>query len=87
MIEIRKLRESQITEQAIAQSFFPWVLLQVSALGFGCGGLSGILNALLSHEAGCNIIKKAYNKGITFLDTANIYGKDHHNEIKIGKVL
>ena len=55
-------------------------------MGFGCGGLSGILNAPLSHEAGCSVIKEAFQSGITFFDTADIYG-DHHNEIMVGKVL
>ncbi|KAG6408387.1 hypothetical protein SASPL_131397 [Salvia splendens] len=49
---------------------------QVSRLGFGCGSLSGILNAPLSHEAGAAILKEAFNKGITHFDTADIYGQD-----------
>ncbi|KAL0287287.1 UNVERIFIED_CONTAM: Perakine reductase [Sesamum calycinum] len=49
--------------------------LQVSRVGFGCGGLSGILNAPLSHEDGAAILKEAFNKGITFFDTADIYGR------------
>ncbi|KAK9996749.1 hypothetical protein SO802_021435 [Lithocarpus litseifolius] len=57
----------------------------VSRLGFECGGLSGILNANLSHEGGCSVIKEAFQRGITFFDTADIYG-DHHNEIMVGKV-
>ncbi|KAL0367185.1 UNVERIFIED_CONTAM: Perakine reductase [Sesamum radiatum] len=61
--------------------------LQVSRLGFGCGGLSGILNAPLSHEDGAAILKEAFNKGITFFDTADIYGKAGDNEIMIGKAL
>lgn len=59
---------------------------QVSRLGFGCGSLSGILNAPLSHEAGAAILKEAFNKGITLFDTADIYGQDGDNEILIGKV-
>ncbi|KAL0287289.1 UNVERIFIED_CONTAM: putative aldo-keto reductase 1 [Sesamum calycinum] len=61
--------------------------LQVSRVGFGCGGLSGILNAPLSHEDGAAILKEAFNKGITFFDTADIYGKAGDNEIMIGKAL
>ena len=64
---------------------FNWLNLQVSVLGFGCGGLSGMLNAPLSHEAGCDLIKEVYNKGITFFDTADVYGQND-NEIMIGKV-
>ncbi|KAF5466068.1 hypothetical protein F2P56_016025 [Juglans regia] len=61
--------------------------LEVSRLGFGSGGLSGILNAPLSHEDGCSVIKEAFHKGITLFDTANVYGENHHNEIVIGKAL
>ncbi|KAI3459426.1 hypothetical protein Pfo_016089 [Paulownia fortunei] len=61
--------------------------LEVSTLGFGCGGLSGILNAPLSHEAGGALLKEAFNKGITFFDTADIYGERGDNEIMIGKAL
>ncbi|XP_028107251.1 perakine reductase-like isoform X1 [Camellia sinensis] len=61
--------------------------LEVSRLGFGCGGLSGILNAPLSHEAGCSILKEAFHKGITFFDTADVCGQKHDNEIMIGKAL
>lgn len=61
-------------------------MLQVSTLGFGCGGLSGVLNAPLSHEAGCSLIIDAFQKGITYYDTADIYGQNRDNEIMVGKV-
>lgn len=61
------------------------VHLQVSKLGFGCAGLSGIYNAPLSHADGCSIIMEVFNRGITFFDTAEIYG-DTDNEIMLGKV-
>ncbi|KAL5785634.1 hypothetical protein ACOSQ2_008028 [Xanthoceras sorbifolium] len=61
--------------------------LEVSKLGFGCGGLSGMLNAPLSHEAGCSVILEAFSGGITFFDTADIYGQNHDNEIMVGKAL
>lgn len=61
--------------------------LEVSRLGFGCAGLSGMLNAPLSHEDGCSIIKEAFSKGVTFFDTSDVYGYKHDNEIMIGKAL
>ncbi|KAE8679941.1 transmembrane emp24 domain-containing protein A [Hibiscus syriacus] len=61
--------------------------LKVSRLGFGCGGLSGILNAPLSHEDGCSIIKEAFNNGKTFFDIADFYSENHDNEIMVGKAL
>ncbi|XP_017632935.1 perakine reductase-like [Gossypium arboreum] len=61
--------------------------LEVSRLGFGCVGLSGVYNAPLSHEEGCSVIKEAYNRGVTFFDTADAYGDKHDNEIMLGKAL
>ncbi|KAF5962000.1 hypothetical protein HYC85_003209, partial [Camellia sinensis] len=58
----------------------------VSRLGFECRGLSRILNAPLSHEAGCSILKEAFHKGITFFDTTDVYGQKHDNKIMIGKL-
>ena len=59
---------------------------EVSKLGFGCMGLSAFLNAPVSDEVGISIIKEAFNRGVTFFDTADIYGP-HTNEILVGKVI
>ncbi|KAL6189583.1 hypothetical protein ACLB2K_040970 [Fragaria x ananassa] len=62
--------------------------LEVSRLSFGCGGLSGIYKATpLSHEAGCSVIKEAFDRGVTFFDTSDLYGHNHDNEIMVGKAL
>ncbi|XP_068649764.1 probable aldo-keto reductase 1 [Aristolochia californica] len=61
--------------------------LEVSRLGFGCGGLSGIYNAPLSYEEGGSVIQYAFSKGVTFFDTSDLYGENHHNEILVGKAL
>ncbi|XP_071940488.1 perakine reductase-like isoform X1 [Coffea arabica] len=61
--------------------------LEVSKLGFGCGGLSGYYNAPLSHEEGCSVIKEAFHRGITFFDTSDAYGRNNDNEILVGKAL
>ncbi|XP_043814887.1 perakine reductase isoform X2 [Manihot esculenta] len=60
--------------------------LEVSKLGFGCMELSGGYNAPLPEEVGISIIKEAFNRGITFFDTADIYGSNA-NEVLIGKAL
>ncbi|KAK9292550.1 hypothetical protein L1049_020524 [Liquidambar formosana] len=60
---------------------------EVSKLGFGCMGLSGALNAPVSEEVGISIIKHAFDKGITFFDTADAYGANNANEILVGKAL
>ncbi|XP_068340976.1 perakine reductase-like [Pyrus communis] len=59
---------------------------EVSQLGFGCMGLSGIYNDPVPEEVGISIIKYAFDKGITFFDTADVYGS-HTNEVLIGKAL
>ncbi|KAH7661425.1 Aldo-keto reductase protein [Dioscorea alata] len=60
--------------------------LEVSKLGFGCMTLSGGYNNPLPEEEGKAIIKHAFNQGITFFDTSDLYGP-HTNEILIGKAL
>ncbi|XP_057783351.1 perakine reductase-like isoform X2 [Salvia miltiorrhiza] len=61
--------------------------LEVSRVGFGCASLSGILNAPLPHEVGVALLKEAFNKGITFFDTADMYGLQGDNEKMIAKAL
>ncbi|XVF57253.1 hypothetical protein PTKIN_Ptkin06aG0190000 [Pterospermum kingtungense] len=60
--------------------------LEVSKLGFGCMGLSGAYNDPVPDDVGISIFKHAFNKGITFLDTSDIYGPQT-NEILVGKAL
>ncbi|CAL0316613.1 unnamed protein product [Lupinus luteus] len=59
--------------------------LEVSKLGFGCMGLTGGYNAPLAEEDGISIIKYAFNNGITFFDTADVYGANNANEVLVGK--
>jgi len=60
--------------------------LEVSKLGFGCMSLTGAYSSPLSEEDGIAVIKHAFSKGITFFDSADIYGP-HINEILLGKAL
>lgn len=60
--------------------------IQVSRLGFGCAGLSGIYNEPFPEEASFAVIKQVFAKGITFFDTSDLYGDDHHNEFMLAKV-
>ncbi|KAG6703116.1 hypothetical protein I3842_07G067800 [Carya illinoinensis] len=59
---------------------------EVSKLGFGCMGLSGIYNDPVPEEVVISIIKYAFTKGITFFDTADVYGANA-NEVLVGKAL
>lgn len=63
---------------------FSIIILQVSKLGFGCMSLTGVYNAPVPEEEGITIIKYAFGKGITFFDTADVYGP-HSCEILLGK--
>ncbi|XP_058727776.1 probable aldo-keto reductase 1 isoform X2 [Vicia villosa] len=61
--------------------------LEVSKLGFGCSGITGMYYSPISEEVGICLIKYAFNKGITFFDTADVYGSHGANEIILGKAL
>lgn len=60
--------------------------LQVSALGFGCMGLSGVYNAPVDEALGIDLLARAVDLGVTFFDTAEIYGLTA-NEVLVGKGL
>ncbi|KAK8576190.1 hypothetical protein V6N13_090667 [Hibiscus sabdariffa] len=60
--------------------------LEVSQLGFGCMGLSGAYNDPVPEDVGISIIKHAFDRGITFFDTSDLYGPKT-NEILLGKAL
>ncbi|GAY44642.1 hypothetical protein CUMW_083470 [Citrus unshiu] len=60
---------------------------EVSKLGFGCLGLTGIYNDPVPVEVGISIIKHAFDQGITFFDTADVYGPNNANELLVGKAL
>ncbi|KAK7337904.1 hypothetical protein VNO77_18495 [Canavalia gladiata] len=58
--------------------------LEVSKLGFGCMSLSGVYNDPVPEEVAISLIKHAFTKGITFFDTADVYGA-RANEVLVGK--
>jgi aryl-alcohol dehydrogenase-like predicted oxidoreductase len=48
--------------------------LEVSALGFGCMGISQSYGRPSTREDGIAIIRQAVDSGVTFFDTAEVYG-------------
>src|SRR3954447_1061285 len=60
--------------------------LEVSALGFGCMGISQSYGRPSSREDGIAIIRSAVDAGVTFFDTAEVYGP-HTNEDLVGEAL
>jgi len=60
--------------------------LEVSELGFGCMGLSHGYGPATNETDAIALIRKAYELGITFFDTAEVYGQGA-NEKLVGKAL
>jgi aryl-alcohol dehydrogenase-like predicted oxidoreductase len=60
--------------------------LTVSALGFGCMGIDFGYSHKLSKEDGIALIRQAADRGVTFFDTAEVYGP-FTNEIMVGEAL
>jgi aryl-alcohol dehydrogenase-like predicted oxidoreductase len=60
--------------------------LEVSALGFGCMGISFGYGPAASREEGIAIIRGAFDGGVTFFDTAEAYGPFKNEEL-LGEAL
>src|SRR5438309_786876 len=60
--------------------------LEVSALGFGCMGISFGYGPAASRDDGIAIIRAAVDGGVTFFDTAEAYGP-YTNEELVGEAL
>jgi aryl-alcohol dehydrogenase-like predicted oxidoreductase len=60
--------------------------LEVSALGFGCMGLSFGYGPAVDRQQGISLIRAAVERGITFFDTAEAYGPFTNEEL-VGEAL
>ena len=60
--------------------------LEVSALGLGCMGLSFGYGPATDKEAAIKLIRAAFEKGVTFFDTAEVYGP-FTNESLLGEAV
>src|ERR1700674_2874933 len=60
--------------------------LEVSALGFGCMGMSFGLGPAMDKKEGISLIRTAVERGVTFFDTAEVYGP-YINEELVGEAL
>jgi aryl-alcohol dehydrogenase-like predicted oxidoreductase len=59
--------------------------LEVSAIGLGCMGMSEFYGTSDDRES-MRLVRKAFELGVTFFDTADMYGVGH-NEIIVGQAL
>lgn len=61
--------------------------LEVSAIGFGCMGLDfSYTTSFIDKKDAIKVIRHAFDNGITFFDTAEVYGP-HTNELLVGEAL
>src|SRR5215471_18906118 len=60
--------------------------LEVSALGLGCMGMSFSYGPPKEKSEMISLIRSAYERGVTFFDTAEVYGP-HTNEELVGEAL
>jgi len=60
--------------------------LEVSAIGLGCMGISHAYGTELAKDDGVKLIRDAVERGITFLDTAEVYGPFKNEEV-VGEAL
>jgi aryl-alcohol dehydrogenase-like predicted oxidoreductase len=60
--------------------------LEVSALGFGCMGLSFGYGPATEKSEAIKVIRTAFERGVTFFDTAEVYGPFTNEEL-VGEAL
>ena len=60
--------------------------LEVSALGFGCMGLSFGFGPPVDKQQGISVIRRAVERGVTFFDAAEVYGAFTNEEL-VGEAL
>src|SRR3954453_1907648 len=61
--------------------------LEVSAIGFGCMGLNASYStSVVSKDEGVRLIRAAVERGVTFFDTAEVYGPFINEEL-VGEAL
>src|SRR5437667_12763597 len=60
--------------------------LEVSAIGLGCMGLSFGYGPAVDKQQGISLIRAAVERGVTFFDTAEVYGP-YANEELVGEAL
>ena len=60
--------------------------LEVSAIGLGCMGMSFGLGPAIDKKEGISLIRAAVDRGVTFFDTAEVYGPFTNEEL-VGEAL
>src|ERR1700755_1961875 len=55
--------------------------LEVSAVGLGCRGMSATTGPHEDREQMISVIRTAFDRGVTFFDTAEVYGPFTNEEL------
>jgi aryl-alcohol dehydrogenase-like predicted oxidoreductase len=74
-------RKSSMQKRELGRS-----ALKVSAIGLGCMGISHAYGTALSKDEGVKLIRDAVERGVTFFDTAEVYGPFTNEEV-VGEAL
>src|SRR5258708_40101126 len=74
-------KEKQMQKRKLGKSN-----LEVSALGLGCMGMSYGYGPAVDKKEGISLIRAAVERGITFFDTAEVYGPFTNEEL-VGEAL
>src|SRR5262249_21739019 len=79
-------KSTPTSDQRVAASTRKLGPLEVSAIGFGCMNLAGLYLPPTERSEAVKVIRGAYDRGITFFDTAQTYGP-YSSEEFVGEAL
>jgi aryl-alcohol dehydrogenase-like predicted oxidoreductase len=82
----KELRSSTATGENMRKRKLGNSGLQVSAIGLGCMGLSYGYGPAVDKQVGISLIRSAFERGVTFFDTAEVYGPFTNEEL-VGEAL
>src|SRR5260370_590522 len=60
--------------------------LEVSAIGLGCMSMTGAYGSIVDKQSMISVIRAAVERGVTFFDTAQVYGPFTNEEL-VGEAL
>src|SRR5271165_3124577 len=80
------VRETIQEEQTMQKRKLGKSGLEVSAIGFGCMGMSFGYGPAVDKKEGISLIRAAVERGVTFFDTAEVYGPLTNEEL-VGEAL
>jgi aryl-alcohol dehydrogenase-like predicted oxidoreductase len=78
--------EEQSKEQQMQKRKLGKSNLEVSAIGLGCMGMSFAYGPAVDKQQGISVIRSAVERGVTFFDTAEVYGPFTNEEL-VGEAL